>query len=81
MMLDRHDANIERVVTAAETALQHESWTPVKVLILAEVLIPDGDRMVIRGASPGLPSWEMLGLLHHWIVTTEDESRAMGEQT
>ena len=75
---DPHDAAIARAVTATETALQAETWAPVKVIVLAEVLTPAGDRMVIRGATPDLPSWEMLGLLHHWTVTTEHDSRTIG---
>jgi hypothetical protein len=67
------DADAVRVVGATEAALRAESWIPVKVIVVAEVMKPDGDRMLLEASSADVTPWDMLGLLKHALVMVESE--------
>jgi hypothetical protein len=67
---DDDDDDADRVVDATEAALRAESWAPIKVIVIAEVLNAAGNRMLVEAASD-MPVWDAMGLLHHALSSAE----------
>jgi len=59
-----------RIVLATEQAMATEALTPVKVLILAEVIDDDGERWIFKATSHDFRAWDSLGFLQ-WAIARE----------
>lgn len=69
------DADICRVVDATGAALQSEGWAPTRIVLVAEVLTEEGNRMLIHGCTNDLPTWDIMGLLHHALIVTDQAAQ------
>ena len=65
---DREAAN--RIVLATEQAMVIENLTPVKVLILGEVIDDDGERWIFKASSRDFRAWDAFGFLQ-WATARE----------
>ena len=62
------DPELTAVVDAAEDAMRALGWMPIKVLVLADVMMPDGERNVCLAPSSDMRSYDALGLLHYAVA-------------
>jgi len=63
-------AEADRIVLATEQAMAIENLTPVKVLILGEVIDDDCERWIFKATSHDFRAWDALGFLH-WATARE----------
>jgi len=63
-------AEADRIVLATERAMVIENLTPVKVLILAEVIDDDGERWIFKATSRDFRAWDAFGFLQ-WATARE----------
>jgi len=63
-------AEADRIVLATEQAMVAENLTPVKTLILAEVIDDDGERWMFKATSHDFRAWDSLGFLQ-WGTARE----------
>jgi hypothetical protein len=63
------------VVGAAEDALRAASCVPVTVFVVADVVAPDGDRVLVQLASDDARHWQILGMLADAVMTVEGQMR------
>ena len=64
------DEELQTIADAAEQAMQALGWMPLKVLVVADVVTPSGERNVATAVSRDMRSYDALGLLH-WAVARE----------
>lgn len=65
-----HAAEAARIVFATEQAMAAEHLTPVKVLILGEVIDDDGERWIFKATSRDFRAWDAFGFLQ-WATARE----------
>lgn len=63
-------AEADRIVLATEQAMVAENLTPVKVLILGEVIDDDGERWIFKATSRDFRAWDAFGFLQ-WATARE----------
>lgn len=62
------EEELDTAVDAAETAMRALGWMPIKALVLADVVMPDGVRNVCIATSSDMRSYDSLGLLHYAVA-------------
>lgn len=68
-MSDTH-GEADRIILATERAMATEGLTPIKMLVLAEVIDDQGERWIFKATSHDFRAWDSLGFLH-WAAARE----------